>query len=104
MAGTASRKDSRAKTISDGKQCGHHDFHAQCHFIRLEDIGKFMLEIRIRCTECETPFQFVGLPAGLNLSGATVSVDGLEGNFAIAPAGTVPCFLDEVGQALGSQH
>ena len=90
--------------VSNASTCTHNDFLARCHFIRMEDVGKFMLEIRVSCNECGTPFQFVGLPAGLNLNGATVSVDGQEGNFAIAPAGTVPCFLDEIGQAMGSQH
>ena len=37
-----------------------------------------------------TPFQFLGLPPGLNLEGATVSIDGLEANIAICPRGQRP--------------
>lgn len=84
--------------------CAHHNFDAQCRVARLENIGKFMLEVRIRCLDCGLPFQFVGLPPGLKFNGATVSVDGQEANLAIAPAGTVACFLDELQQSMGSQH
>ncbi|HKB35360.1 MAG TPA: hypothetical protein VKD72_02835 [Gemmataceae bacterium] len=39
----------------------------------------------IRCEQCGTPFRFIGLPAGLGLNGAAVSVDGTEARLAIAP-------------------
>lgn len=84
--------------------CEHHDFNAQCQITRLEDTGQFMLEVRVHCTQCKVPFQFAGLPAGLNLRGAAVSVDGQEARLAIAPAGTVACFLDDVRMHIGSRH
>jgi hypothetical protein len=65
--------------------CQHHAFSSAVRIARLEDSGRFMAEIRITCSERGTPFQFKGLPPGLNLNGATVSIDGLEANIAIAP-------------------
>lgn len=70
--------------------CAHHAFNAECKVARLEDSGRFMLEVTVKCTECGTPFQFLGLDPGLNLDGATVSLDGLEANLAICPQGLRP--------------
>ena len=70
--------------------CQHMNFEASCKVARLEDSGRFMLEVCVRCTECGTPFQFLGLPPGLNLEGATVSIDGLEANIATCPRGQRP--------------
>jgi len=50
---------------------------------------RFNAEIRVTCEQCKTPFRFIGLPAGVDLNGAAVSVDGEEGRFAIAPKGEV---------------
>ncbi len=77
-------------------------FGVESKVARLEDSGRFMLELRIRCTECNLPFQFKGLPAGLNLNGAAVSVDGLEANLAICPQGAEMSPLDVIGYQLGS--
>lgn len=65
--------------------CKHMNFAANVNVARLEDSGRFMAEITIKCSECGEPFQFVGLEAGLNLNGATVSIDGLEARMAILP-------------------
>ena len=70
--------------------CEHKDFHATVGVARLEDSGGFMAEIRIRCRECDKPFQFLGLEPGLDMHGARVSLDGLEANIAIVPEGTKP--------------
>lgn len=72
------------------QSCKHMQFDAQCRVARLEDSGRFLLEVQVRCIECDTPFQFLGLQPGLNLNGATVSLDGLEANIAICPKGTQP--------------
>lgn len=53
----------------------------------LEDAGRYTADIRIVCDHCLTPFVFLGLPLGLDLTGAAVSPDGTEGRFAIAPKG-----------------
>jgi hypothetical protein len=66
------------------------NFKADCSVCRLEDSGRFMLEVRVHCIECGKPFQFLGLQPGLNFEGATVSLDGLEANLAICPEGQRP--------------
>ena len=55
----------------------------------MEDTGRYMVDLSIRCMECGTPFQFLGLPLGLNFDGATMSLDGQEAHLAIAPVGRV---------------
>lgn len=77
--------------------CPHMNFVAQVNVARIEDIGRFAADITIRCADCGLPFQFLGLEAGLNLAGATVSVDGLEARMAIAPQGKVPSPLEIMG-------
>lgn len=70
--------------------CKHNKIHkATVAVACLEDSGRFQAEIRIEC-ECGRPFQFVGLPLGLDLNGASMSVDGQEARLAIAPVGTIP--------------
>ncbi|MET3512791.1 hypothetical protein ABIC63_000556 [Pseudacidovorax sp. 1753] len=76
--------------------CKHTNFAAECAVARLEDVGRFMLEVKVRCTECGEPFQFLGLPPGCNLEGASVSLDGLEANIAICPQGTRPSPLQSL--------
>ena len=50
--------------------------------------GKMMLDVTLVCQECGAPFVFLGLPVGLSMSGATVSVDGTELRIAVAPPGS----------------
>ena len=69
--------------------CEHKQFDAKVRVIRLEDSGKFMLEINCNCIECGTPMQFIGASPGFNFNGPTVSLDGLELSIPIAPQGTV---------------
>lgn len=70
--------------------CKHMNFSAQVNVARLEDTGRFMAEITIRCSECDRPFQFLGLEPGIDTDGARVSIDGLEANIAISPQGVRP--------------
>lgn len=70
--------------------CKHHDFQVNAKIARLEDSGGFMAEIRVSCVQCGIPFQWLGLEPGLDLQGARVSIDGLEANIAICPAGAKP--------------
>jgi hypothetical protein len=65
--------------------CTHQDFDAHVTVNRLEDIHKFHAGVTIKCAECGMPFRFLGLPGGLHLDGATVSVDCTEARLAIAP-------------------
>lgn len=74
--------------------CEHKDFDAWVDVNRLEDSRRFCADIRIKCRECGEPFRFLGLPAGLDLNGASVSVDGTEAHLAIGTTETVANILD----------
>jgi hypothetical protein len=78
-------------------ECDHPDFDAEVVVNRLEDSGRFNADIRIRCVACGEPFRFIGLPCGVDLNGAAVSIDGTEGRFAIAPRNQVQTPLDADG-------
>jgi len=70
--------------------CQHMNFHASVQVARIENKGRFMAEIRIKCLDCGIPMQFMGLKPGLDFDGATVSLDGLEANIGIHPQGQQP--------------
>lgn len=74
--------------------CDHPSFNATVDVSRLEDTGRFMSDVEISCAVCGVPMRFIGLPAGLDMNGATVSMDGTEGRFAIAPKGEVVSELE----------
>ena len=74
--------------------CKHPNFNASVEVNRLEDISRFVADVKISCAECGVLMRFIGLPAGLDLNGASVSVDGTEGRFAIAPKGEVVSELE----------
>lgn len=87
-------------------RCGHESFLGSVAVARLsheEDgpITGFMADVRIECAQCGRPFQFLGLPAGLNTQGATVSVDGLEARLGICPEGEEPSPLDCISAHVG---
>lgn len=72
------------------EMCEHHKFDATVRVARIEDKGRFMAEVKIKCLDCGVPMQFMGLQPGLNFDGATVSLDGLEMNIGIHPQGQRP--------------
>jgi len=78
--------------------CEHEKFEANVDINRLTDIGKFAADIRVRCKDCGTPFQFLGLPAGLDMEGASVSVDGTEARLAIVPYGQARTTLEGINK------
>lgn len=53
-----------------------------------------MADVKIECAHCHLPFQFIGLPMGLNTQGAAMSLDGQTARLAIAPVGSIPQPLD----------
>lgn len=67
--------------------CAHEEFHTDVKVTRLEDSGKFIAEIQVKCLQCNEPFRFVGLPAGLAFDRPTVSIDELELHAPIEPEG-----------------
>ena len=79
--------------------CKHENFACECDVARLSEkedrpITRYSMDVRVRCADCGLPFRFIGLPTGLDLNGASVSVDGTEGRFAIAPRGQVISVLE----------
>lgn len=82
--------------------CKHENFMADVQVNRLPEveggpIKNYSADVRVECADCHLPFRFIGLPYGLDLRGASVSVDGLEGRFAIAPQGEVVNAIEGVG-------
>lgn len=75
-------------------ECRHPDFTASVRVNLLTDVGPFIACVRIECAACGTPFRFIGLPLDIDFNGASVSVDGREGHFTIAPKGEVLSALD----------
>lgn len=69
----------------DKSECKHEQFGAKVEVNRLENIGAFMADVTVTCLDCGTPFQFVGLPGGLQIGGATCSVDMTEARLTIRP-------------------
>ena len=86
-------------------KCAHMNFDAHVSVARLEDSGQFNAEVKIHCVECGMPFRFLGLPLGMNLQGAAMSVDGLEARLAILPQDRVPAPLEGLtGYSIGGRH
>ena len=70
--------------------CEHASFACLGHVIRLSvaeagPLVAYVVEVTIHCTECQTPFHFLGLPGGLRNRTPSVSFDGLEARLPIAP-------------------
>jgi len=79
-------------------RCLHPDFSATVDVNRLEDMGRFMADVRINCASCGRTFRFLGLPVGADLNGAAASPDATEARLAIAPFGDVVSALDGAPQ------
>lgn len=74
---------------ADPDTCKHKSIDCNLAMAFIEDTNRWQADIRITCADCGTPFRFIGLPAGLDMNGAAVSVDGQEGRFSVAPKGQV---------------
>lgn len=73
-------------------KCLHEQFECVCAVNRLcqtegGQVTHYNAEIKIRCIECETLFEFVGLPLGTSPYRPTVSMDGFELRAPITPMG-----------------
>lgn len=77
--------------------CEHLDFVASVCVNRIETPHglRFSADVRVECASCHVPLRFIGLPSGIDLNGAAVSVDGTEARLACAPRGEVITQLDE---------
>jgi hypothetical protein len=52
-----------------------------------ETIVGYSADVVIRCVDCNTPFEFVGLPMGYSPMQPMCSVDGTEARMPIMPRG-----------------
>lgn len=84
--------------------CKHMNFEARVAVNRLEDTGRFMAEVTIKCRDCGEPFQFLGLDAGLKMQGASVSFDGLEARLAIHPTSQTASPLNRIAAATATKQ
>lgn len=66
--------------------CNHPEFAAEVDVVRLEDIGAFSADVRIRCIGCDEPFAFIGIEPGLSGDGPRVSISQLEAHLPIRPS------------------
>ncbi len=71
-------------------KCEHKNFAASVDVNRLTEtdggrVTGYSADVRIQCVECQEPFRFIGLPCGVDPTGACVNIDGTEGRFAILP-------------------
>jgi hypothetical protein len=65
--------------------CAHEQFEAHAVINRLEDTGRFAVDLTVKCSQCTLPFHFIGLPGGLAPDYPTCSVDRLEARLPIGP-------------------
>lgn len=69
--------------------CVHEHFQAAVSVNRLHDelgnMTRFTAEVEVRCSDCDEPFVFEGLPAGLLLDQPTVDMMGTQLRCPIRP-------------------
>lgn len=87
----------------DPKTCPHEAFSAQVNVDRIAEkdggpITNYMACVQVHCQDCGARFRFIGLPAGLDFNGATVSADAAEARLAILPAGQVVSVVEGAPQ------
>jgi hypothetical protein len=68
-------------------RCKHEAFTSAVAIHRIEDLGRFMADVKVACAECGEPFRFLGLEAGLHFTRPAVSITGLELHVPIEPQG-----------------
>jgi hypothetical protein len=79
------------------KPCPHENFDALVDVVRLtpdgeQDVYAYSAGIRIRCRDCDEPFRFIGVQAGLRPDRPMCSVDETELRAPIRPASSDPDF------------
>lgn len=71
--------------------CPHDTFQVSANVGRLTKgdggpVTGYTADITVRCTQCNLPFRFIGLPAGTHHSEPRVNLDGTELRAPIEPA------------------
>lgn len=83
--------------IDPDRACPHENFESIVGVHRLTDgdngpVTGYMAEIRVRCLDCDEPFRWIGVPAGMSPGAPRVSVDETELRAPIRPASSDPDF------------
>jgi len=86
--------------------CQHLDFAASVGVGRLTQtdggpVTGYIADIKINCSHCGKPFQFLGLEPGYDNQGARVSLDGLEAHIGLTPEGARPSPLQRLAYNVG---
>jgi hypothetical protein len=72
------------------EKCKHENFECHVDVNRIEDIGRFTADVRIKCSQCNLPFEFVGIDeCGLSYEHPTVNPSAQELRIPIKPKGYV---------------
>lgn len=75
--------------------CAHAEFDATVRVNKFDDRpGLCNVEVRAVCRACGAALRFLGLPFGLDLGGAAVSVDRKTANLAAVIEGDGPVELE----------
>jgi hypothetical protein len=79
------------------KPCPHEHFDAEVGVNRLTSepdgpVNAYSADIRIRCVQCDEPFRWIGVQAGVKPDRPMVSVDETELRAPIRPASSDPDF------------
>lgn len=84
-------------TADPDKPCPHEDFDAVVEVNRLTSepdgpVTAYSADIRIRCSQCDEPFRWIGVQAGVRPDQPMVSVDETQLRAPIRPASSDPDF------------
>lgn len=60
-----------------------HEFAATVDVLQIEKLDRTLARVRIRCKHCGSVARFKGLRVGMDLDGATVSIDGDEARLGL---------------------
>lgn len=85
--------------IDQDQPCPHLKFEASVAVNRIGEAETadglpraYVADITVRCADCDEPFRWVGVPAGLSFAHPMVSVDEAELRAPLRPASSDPDF------------
>ena len=80
--------------MAENKDCSHEQFASTCNvFIHTESktsdkIVRYSADLKIHCTQCGQPMEFIGVPGGYSPMQPMVSIDFTELRIPIRPSVT----------------
>jgi hypothetical protein len=71
-------------------ECKHENFKSLARVGRITDgddgpVIRYTVDLTIVCTDCNTPFEFIGMPAGSSNNAPMTNVDFTEARLPIRP-------------------